>query len=312
MDKRSFVWIVESIQNGVFPAHAFPLFIAAKISACILFSPGNQDAAPAYSNAKRENRKMDEMNSKGRNKWLALVFGLIMPGLGQIYNGELIKGLSFFMIGLAATILGSRWTVLLSDRMLLLGALTTFLIAVCIYVSSIVDAYRKASQTEAVYQLKSYNQWYFYLAVWLLGFVISGSTLDYIKGNYLTAFIIPTGSMTPTVQPGDCILADRTANRRMPPKIGDLVIFYNPDDHSKRFIKRIVALPGAVIKDSNGNKIEVPHGSVYVMGDNRNNSIDSRAFGFLPLGNIIAKPRQIYFSSGKDGIRWNRIGKPIE
>jgi signal peptidase I len=254
---------------------------------------------------------MNSMNSKGRNKWLALVLGLIMPGLGQIYNGELVKGLSFFMIGLAATIMGSRWTVLLSDRMLLLGALATFLIAACIYILSILDAYRKASQTEAVYQLKSYNKWYFYLAVWLVGFVISGSTIDYIRENYLAAYKIPTGSMSPTVQPGDYLLADKTAYRRMPPRVGDVVTFINPDNRSLLYIKRIAALPGAIVEDSNGNKIEVPHGCVYVMGDNRDNSVDSRKFGFLPLGDIVAKARQIYFSSGKDGIRWSRIGHVI-
>jgi signal peptidase I len=234
-----------------------------------------------------------------------------MPGLGQIYNGEPIKGLSFFMIGLAATIMGSRWTVLLSDRMLLLGALATFLIAACIYVLSILDAYRKASQTEAVYQLKSYNKWYFYLAVCLVGFAISELTIDYIQENYLAAYKIPTASMSPTVQPGDRLLADKTAYRRIPPRVGDVITFINPDNRSMLYIKRIAALPGALVEDSNGKKIEVPHGHVYVMGDNRNNSVDSRTFGFVPLSNIIAKARQIYFSSGKDGIRWSRIGQPI-
>jgi signal peptidase I len=55
----------------------------------------------------------------------------------------------------------------------------------------------------------------------------------------------------------------------------------------------------------------VPHGYAYVLGDNRENSYDSRQFGFVPLSDIIAKVRQIYYSSGKNGIRWNRIGTTV-
>jgi signal peptidase I len=255
---------------------------------------------------------MSQENAKGRNRLLAVFLGLMMPGLGQIYNGEMIKGLSFFMIGLSIMIMGIRQVVFMPDKLLLFGTLATLLACLALYIASIFDAYKKASLSDSTFLLKSYNRWYFYLAVLLLGNVITISVYGYVKDNYLEAFHIPTGSMEPTIKPGDYILADKTAYRRMPPKKGDLVIFLSPDDRSKRFIKRIEALPGDIITEPDGTRKSVPHGYAYVLGDNRSNSIDSRQMGFLPFGDIIAKARQIYWSAGREGIRWSRIARIVD
>jgi signal peptidase I len=105
--------------------------------------------------------------------------------------------------------------------------------------------------------------------------------------------------------------ADKTAYRRMSPHKGDIVIFVYPDDRSKRFIKRIEALPGQNITGIDGTIETVPHGFVFVTGDNRRHSYDSRNFGFVPISDLIGKVRQVYFSSGPDGIRWSRIGLTV-
>ncbi len=101
----------------------------------------------------------------GRNKWLAVLMGLAMPGLGQIYNGEPIKGISYFVILQVLYILGFRWTVLLPDKMLIFGALGTILAVIILYAAAAIDSYRKAAT--ASYQPAVYNRWYFYVAVWL-------------------------------------------------------------------------------------------------------------------------------------------------
>jgi signal peptidase I len=250
----------------------------------------------------------DDKISAGKNRGLAVFLSLAVPGLGQIYNGEFIKGTSFFVIFQALIIIGFRCTVLLRDGLLLFGPLLTMLVALVLYFVAILDAYRNALRGAA----RRLNGWYFYLAAWLIGYVIvGGAVFDYGKTNYLQAFKIPTQSMEPAVMSGDWILADKTAYRRMAPKKSDIVIFVYPDDRSKMYIKRVEALPGDTITLSDGAKQEVPHGFIYVIGDNRKNSLDSRQFGFVPLSDVIGKARQVYFSSGNGRIRWDRIGTPL-
>ncbi len=279
---------------------------------------------------------MNERGSKkGRNTLLAVFLALAMPGLGQIYGGELIKGVSYFLILLAISLIGIRGTVLLPDSLMIFGALATMLACGALYILTVVDAFKKASAAEAAYQLKPYNRWYFYTAIWLLGRIVWGGVIDYSKENYIEAYRIPTASMEPSVRQGDCVLVDKTAYSRMAPKKGDIIIFVNPDDRSKRFIKRIEALPGETIAAADGTREEVPHGYVealpgetiaaadgaqkevphgyvYVLGDNRAKSYDSRQFGFIPIRDIVGKVRQVYFSSGINGILWERIGVTID
>jgi signal peptidase I len=67
-------------------------------------------------------------------------------------------------------------------------------------------------------------------------------------------------------------------------------------------------MTGNSVTFPDGTKKKVPHGFAYVLGDNRDNSLDSRQFGFVPLSDVVARVRQVYFSLGKDGIQWERIG----
>ncbi len=244
-----------------------------------------------------------------RKKWLAAVLGLAMPGLGQIYNGELVKGISCFVITLVLYIAGFRATVLLPDTLLLGGAIGAIAVTLGAYAIAVVDAYRSAGNVRTAPAPKSYNRWYFYLAVWMLGqTLIAGAVSDYIRTNIIEAYKIASPSMEPAVLKGDRVFADKTAYRRMAPKNGDIIVFMYPDDRSKVFIKRIEGLPGDTVTLIDGTQERVPHGSVYVLGDKREQSLDSRSFGFVPLRDVIGKVRQVYYSSGDEGIRWKRIG----
>jgi signal peptidase I len=58
--------------------------------------------------------------------------------------------------------------------------------------------------------------------------------------------------------------------------------------------------------------VRVPDGSIFVLGDNRDNSSDSRYWGFVPLENIKGRAIFVWWSSGgPDGVRWSRFGHPI-
>jgi len=160
------------------------------------------------------------------------------------------------------------------------------------------------------------------------------------------AFQIPTGSMEPTLLVGDFLLVNKMVYSR--PVYGlekillprrdirrqDTVVFKFPQDLSRDFVKRVIALEGEkleirdkqvlindqplkepykvhndrnvynkenyyhyddLIRDNFG-PVVVPPGHLFVMGDNRDNSLDSRYWSFLPINYIKGKPWVIYFS----------------
>jgi signal peptidase I len=170
----------------------------------------------------------------------------------------------------------------------------------------------------------------------------------FIRAFVVQAYKIPSGSMIPTLLVGDYILVNRLSyGLRIPYykyilrwgeiKRGDIIVFVFPEDPSKDFIKRVIALPGETIEIRkkkiyiNGKEIEdkwgffkddyvgpprddfgpfqVPQGHVFVMGDNRDESNDSRFWGPVNIENIKGKAFIIYFSWDpyEKSIRFSRI-----
>lgn len=137
--------------------------------------------------------------------------------------------------------------------------------------------------------------------------------------------VIPTGSMLNTIQEGDRIIASRLAYINEDPQRYDIIIFKYPDDETQLFAKRIIGMPGETIEikngvvyitDRNGKTTEartdfitncvptgdfgpytVPLGSYFVMGDNRNDSWDSRYWDnkTVKRNKIIGKVKFRYF-----------------
>ena len=130
------------------------------------------------------------------------------------------------------------------------------------------------------------------------------------------------------------------------PKRGDIVVFIYPEDRSKDFIKRLIGVPGDTIeirdkkilinglpyKDEHGvyvdhliipgsvqprdnfGPVTVPKQKLFVMGDNRDESYDSRFWGMVDQRDVLGKALIIYWSwNGEDrDVRWNRIGSLLK
>jgi signal peptidase I len=157
-----------------------------------------------------------------------------------------------------------------------------------------------------------------------------------IKSTLIQAFWIPTGSMEPTLAPGDRVIVAKVPYYFGDPKRGDIIVFEEPDPSKEPergivgafthwlgqglgftppdnpdYIKRVIGEPGDVVEGKRGHvfvngvriaepylhqdtepfpETEVPEGKLFVMGDNRGNSLDSRfGLGFVPVDRVVGR-----------------------
>jgi signal peptidase I len=157
------------------------------------------------------------------------------------------------------------------------------------------------------------------------------------------ASVVPTASMEGTILVGDHLFMDKLlygpeiplVHWRLPviKKIhrGDIIVFRYPKDPSETFLKRVAAIGGDSLEIRNGvlyinsqpvsepyavhnlpvhssheswGPTLVPEGRLFVMGDNRDNSSDSRDWGFVPVSNVIGEPMFVYWSYDAPTSRW--------
>ena len=131
-----------------------------------------------------------------------------------------------------------------------------------------------------------------------------------VRPFIVAAYWVPTESMVPTLLVGDRVFANKFIYRFAEPERGDIVVFEDVESGEDDLIKRVVAVAGDRVRVNAGvlkvdgefqeepyvkpqfpdgniyGPEKVPEGYVFVMGDNRGNSADSRVFGLLPIENI--------------------------
>lgn len=277
-------------------------------------------------------------NLKKTRPVIALLLSLIAPGLGQVYNGKLKRGIVFFLVFETLLILlylvsGLRFKF--NGFILLLACGFTFL-GFFIYILS--DAFRGVNRLRVTVR-KPYHRWYFYVAISAVIFLINEFILPPVLPDIKSfkAYKFSSISMEPALLVGDRLVTDRKIYREEKPKRGDIVIFEFPKDPSKDFLKRVIGLEGEKVEitnnkvyindkliddpwgyyESSGQKkylkelenfgpVVVPKDSLFVLGDNRDNSMDSRIFGFVDLTKVKGKALYIYWAKNK-----SRIGMEI-
>ncbi|CAA7602707.1 Peptidase S24/S26, beta-ribbon domain protein [Acididesulfobacillus acetoxydans] len=141
--------------------------------------------------------------------------------------------------------------------------------------------------------------------------------LGVVRWLVIQPYVISSSSMEPTLRSGDRVLVNRLAYLNAAPSRGDIIVFAYPKDPKRTFVKRVIAVPGETV-ELRGNQVfidgqvlrepylkagdyppygpeTVPRGKVLVLGDNRRQSEDSRAWGLLPQSAIIGKVWLTYF-----------------
>lgn len=132
---------------------------------------------------------------------------------------------------------------------------------------------------------------------------------------------IDSGSMIPTLQIYDRLLINKLSDDFSEPERGDIVLFEDPSGGPTPLIKRVIGLPGETLEFRSGElyingelveepyvseqeglsfgPVRIPEGSYFVMGDNRDNSLDSRVFGPVPEEDLIGEALLRFWPPGR-------------
>lgn len=154
---------------------------------------------------------------------------------------------------------------------------------------------------------------------WIVSIVIAVALAFFIRYFIVEPYMVEGPSMLPTLVSGERLIVNKLIYRLKQPVKGEIIVFRYPRDPSRDFIKRVIATAGDTIEVKggrifvNGQLINenyileetrgsyplatIPEGHIFVMGDNRNNSEDSRFadVGFVPLDMIKGKAVLIFW-----------------
>ncbi|MBW4681212.1 MAG: signal peptidase I [Microcoleus vaginatus WJT46-NPBG5] len=236
--------------------------------------------------------------------WFAVFLSQILPGIGHLYIEKIFLG-GVFLISI---IIFSNLSVFFWP----LRAVTAIISAIACYHVYLASPKKSRKSRQLIKQV----------VIAIIIFKLTAAFLPILIEQQVEKFTIPSNSMLPTLQPGDKIFVHQSNNYI--PQQGDLIVFnppqanrYSEANKNEFFVKRVIGKPGETVQISNGvvyinNKplkedyiaesaayqwgpVAVPAGNYLVLGDNRNDSFDSHAWGFLPAGNIIGKVYKIYW-----------------
>ena len=178
-----------------------------------------------------------------------------------------------------------------------------------------MDSYSSVENPEPVLQPASHTSW-LKLVLETLQTVVLALVLYVMIDSVVARVRVENISMLPTLQSGEFILVNKLAYRFADVKRGDIIVFHFPQNPHEDYIKRVIGVPDDVI-DIHDNQVwinnqqlaeayiasepqysgtwKVPKDSLFVLGDNRNQSSDSHSWGFVPYTNIVGRAQVIYW-----------------
>lgn len=310
---------------------------------------------------------------KERGPFVAAFLSFVLVGLGQLYNGQLRRAVVLYALALLLAAVTIAGTLAITFLQGIVAFYLIVLAALGIKLFAVVDAFIGARRI-GMMEMKRYNRWYVYLAIFLASMGFS-ELFEYPAASYS----IPSGGMHPTLLTGDYVRVNKYAYSDRTPERGDIAVFWKPGQEKVEYIKRIVGLPGDRIQmiagvlhinakpvtreriedfefthpygswvsapqyvetlpngrkhrilEANGDSGQldsteektVPEGHFFAMGDNRDNSADSRVIGVVPVENLVGRAEILFFSVENEfawwrvwrwpsTIRFERIGSKV-
>jgi len=250
---------------------------------------------------------------------IAGFLSFLLPGLGQLYNGQLRKAILLYILVL---LIPPSFIIVLSGFP---AFICLYVMKICLVIYAVGDALYYAEKTGPI-QSRIYQRWYAYLIVLILTLLVLLPIETATAMKYIRTFYCPSTSMSPTLLVGDCFVVDAGYYKSHVPARGELVVIDPPeyaDAEGKVFIKRVIAVGGESIQIKDGkvfvndslleepyilepikydmDETRVSEGAVFVLGDNRNNSDDSHIWGALDIDRVKGKALYIFWPPVRAG-----------
>ncbi|MEO1246638.1 MAG: signal peptidase I [Pseudomonadota bacterium] len=261
--------------------------------------------------------------------WRAGLAGIAGVGMGYLYIGRIRLAFAalLLLLGLFAV---AGWTrLVLEPRTLYFFAAVVLTVALAMIIHPMLLARSIKSAPRS-----GVNRWWIYL-VWILASVLSGDLLRAVRPVVFgfEPFRMAAGSMAPTLERGDYLMADTWRLKSADPEFGDLVVFDLPDNSKVRYLFRVVGLPGDTVelrdaklyrnarlqrepylpatvylsdRSWNYGPITLDDSSFFVLGDNRDNARDSRYLGPVRRELLHGRIEHRWFAFDGE-IEWDRF-----
>jgi len=267
-----------------------------------------------------------------RSRWVAGLLSLLAPCTGHLYAGRPRRGLVLFALLLAIQSVVLAVAFLLPPSFSAVIAFTTAALLIwvgyCLFV--LVDAVRLARRKGGS---RAAARWYVWgpamVAVWASLFAMGALSAAAKPHLPWRMFNVASTSMEPTLRETEWVLADTSYFKQHTPSRGDVIVYRLPKDPSTTFVKRVVALAGDRVSFRGGQmmlngsavsepyaragdpkafinttaEFVVPADHVFVVGDNRDNSLDSRArdqHGPVPIENLIGRATEVFLTDAPE------------
>jgi signal peptidase I len=269
-----------------------------------------------------------------RSPWAALGLSLLCTGLGHIYCGRGRLGVVLFVVALLLVPAALALALLAPGDASLAVFLVALLTLPLLYLFAVLDSFRIACRFGIGYVLRPYNRPRLYAVLAVVGILYPVGSLLIVRSRFVEAYEVAARSMEPTLQKGDRVLVDKLAFSLRDPERFELAAFRNPDNRDQCYIKRVVGLPGekVAVEDGkiyiDGREVDphgakdaaprptdeyrtewfVPPGHLFMLGDDLENSRDSRAFGSVPRADFIGPVHSVFWPADSFS-RFGRVGR---